>query len=317
MVPTTNNHITEILKQPTLDKSVEINQNDSEYSETLTFNKNNYVDANVNNNVNNNANINNDDNSIVHTCDEDDDDDNLIFNNGQCGHLQYGILSDDEIKRKIDELKNDLNNNSNDTIDTVKIDTEFIKNSNPLITSVIAELLNDISNKSNNATFDESRIENKIIEIDTTDISQFNLNNDNFGEQHIIGVNTTDVSQSNLNGDNIDEQHNIESCDDNKMVFSEHSNNTENNILHEHEIEIEPNDDAINYSRVNICVNVNKENKNDEEKTKKLYEKYNKMNKDILKILCHEKNIKLSENKNQKKKNELINELIQLELNNM
>lgn len=289
------NNNTNIANLP-VNTNKQINNVESEYSDVPIFNENNFINVNTNNQV---QDINN------------DDDDDSIFNNGKTNVPHYGTCKDSEIKQKLNELKIDLENNNCDT-ETVKIDTEFIK-PNPLLKSFVSSILTKISDINTNHMIDSEN---------TTNSPQINLINDN-QQVDLLDVNQNDdfVPTTQQNDFLMEENNN---SDINKHIINVPTIQLDENLI---EIDMEKHqpidvNDILHTEKNNSDIELINKEKDDKvseldifkEKNNlnesKLTEKYNKMPLDQIKILCSEKKIKLSVNKTQKKKKDLVAELV-------
>jgi hypothetical protein len=312
------------------------NNGESEYSEILTLNGNNYKNVEINH-------ISDDD------CDIDDDDD-YIFNNGQTIVPHYGTCKDSEIKQKLIELKNDLEDINVET-ETLKIDTEFVKQNNPILTSFVSGILTKISNlndKSNCDLIDSQQndpvdshsvkvsqndpvdshsieeLQNDPVDSHSVKVSQNypvdnhsieELQNDSIKEQNNNSIDESDILKKNDIVSNIEikfgkilDGPNYELNENNILIDMSNPLNVDDVLIPNIEpssdselINKELDDKVSDLSVVNDKITLNKI---------KLTEKYSKLPLDQIKILCSEKKIKLSANKTQKKKKDLIIDLV-------
>ncbi len=178
---------------------------------------------------------------------------------------------------KVDtETKKILQTLKNDITDTetIKFATEDINSkTNPFASTIVSCLLNNMLNKQQTDTPVNS-IENNNLDIFN------NINNDNESLIESLSNKALDENQVQIS---IDQCNNIEK-EINKL-----------------------NDNIQNELNNGILIEPIKENKNTY-----TYDKLNKLKIDEIKLLCISKNIKLSVNKKQKKKDELIKELLTL-----
>jgi hypothetical protein len=280
---------------------------------------------------------------ILNKKEEDDDEDDYIFDNGK-NAPRYASCNDSEVRQKIKDLKNELN----DT-DSVKIDTEFIKKKNPLLetfASIILDKISDNITVYDNKQNDEFYLNEIINDKNNNDI---NLHHIDLMNEIINNNKNSIVNLETLN--NIDENHLIININANTNLLDIPINNnyeqlnttlldiqtTDNDeqldttLL---DIQTSDNDKQLDTTLLDIPTSDNDEqqfctiivdnvqnieqssvNNSDNIIKNNIMNKYKKMSFDAIKLSCIEYKIKLSSNKKQKRKNELINDLINYILN--
>jgi hypothetical protein len=221
--------------------------------------------------------------------DNSDGDDELIFNNGYRDVPHYGTIKDSELKIQLHQLKNDLESEKRPLNDinseTPNINTEYIKQNNNLLNTFVSGILNNIT-KTNNLI--DSDIAN--------DNNNDNPNNYELKEEHVGSI--VDIDSFKLN--------------ENKISINIAPTIKIDELLSN---DICQSDTKTNNLNVEI-INTNMTDLTDGDEKNKLHEKYSKLNLETLKLLCTERNIKLSINKTQKKKKDIINDLIDYGLKN-
>jgi len=233
---------------------------------------------------------------------DSDSDSELIFNTGNS--LCYTTKVDTETKKILQTLKNDIT----DT-ETIKFATEDINSkTNPFASTIVSCLLNNILNKQHSDTPAANSIENNDLDI---------FNNANSEKDSLI---------ESLSNKALDENHvqvSIDQCNNIEKEINKLNDNTQidthlllqmkedyslNNDTRAESSLWRSNDSGASCNLIQpTIVEPIKENKNTY-----TYDKLNKLKIDEIKLLCINKKIKLSVNKKQKKKDELIKELLTL-----
>lgn len=234
---------------------------------------------------------------------DSDSDSELIFNTGNS--LCYTTKVDTETKKILQTLKNDIT----DT-ETIKFATEDINSkTNPFASTIVSCLLNNILNKQHSDTPAATPLQ-PVNSIETNDLDIFN--NANSEKDSLI---------ESLSNKALDENHvqvSIDQCNNIEREINKLNDNTQidTNLLFQMKEDYLLNNDSgvitppkgasCNLIQTTIVEPI-KENKNTY-----TYDKLNKLKIDEIKLLCINKKIKLSVNKKQKKKDELIKELLTL-----
>jgi len=257
--------------------------------------------------------LNNNNNMYSDSTDIESDDD-LIFNNGS-NTTFYTTKKDNEAKKIISELRTELRFNSIMS-ETNASFTELMNNdSNPIMGPFVSCLLNNISNNISNNIPNNDNVKIEVVECSSEiELSESEKANDegsisihpNNGAIEEEPVTSLVVEGSRINNILDSQQH--------LQIEEQIENNIDENNIVINPLNMEtlfPLNENTPFIEQQDNVNLTIESKDLDIKND-LLNKYKKLKLEELRLKCIEKNIKLSYNKKQKKKEELINELISL-----